>query len=134
MAFGRGAVVRNFACEYATAADHADRAMRLSPFDTFMFAFSMARGVSHLMRRELADAVSWLRKAAQENPRHSSTFLNLASALAHSNQLDDARTVMSRFMDMRPVSSVSWERQRRRYPEDDFEYLLDGASKAGLPD
>lgn len=134
MAFGRGAVVRNFAGEYATAAEHAERAIRLSPFDTFIFAFSMARGVSHLMRRELSDAVSWTRKAAQENPRHSSTFLNLASALAHSGQLEEARSVMNHFLELRPVSSVAWELQRRRYPMDDFNYLLEGARTAGLPE
>ncbi len=134
MAFGRGAVVRNFAGEYAIAANHADRAIRLSPFDPFMFAFSMARGISHFFRRELADAIAWLRKAAQENPQHTPTFFCLASALAHSGQLDDARAAMSRVMDMRPMSSVTWHRQRRPYPVDDYEYLLDGARRAGLPE
>ncbi len=134
MAFGRGAVVRNFAGEYAIAANHADRAIRLSPFDPFMFAFSMARGISHFFRRELADAIAWLRKAAQENPQHTPTFFCLASALAHSGQLDDARAAMSRVMDMRPMSSVTWHRQRRPYPDDDYEYLLDGARRAGLPE
>jgi TolB-like protein/class 3 adenylate cyclase/tetratricopeptide (TPR) repeat protein len=132
MAYGRGAVVRNFAGEYETAADHADHAMRLSPFDTFIFAFSMARGVSHLMRRELAEAITWLRKAAQENPRHSPTFLALASALAHSDQLEGAAAAIQRFMEMQPMSSAAWERKRRRYREADFDYLLDGARKAGF--
>jgi Flp pilus assembly protein TadD len=59
------------------------------------------------MRRELSDAVSWTRKAAQENPRHSSTFLNLASALAHYGQLEEARAVMKHFLELRPVSSVA---------------------------
>ena len=107
MAFGRGAVACNFAGEYATAAEHAERAFRLSPFDTFIFAFSMECGVSYLMRRELADAASWMRKAAQENRRYSSTFLNLASALAHSGQLEEARAVMKHFLELRPVSSVA---------------------------
>jgi TolB-like protein/class 3 adenylate cyclase len=42
VAFGRGAIVRNMAGDYATAADHADRAMRLSPFDPFSGVFSLA--------------------------------------------------------------------------------------------
>ena len=134
MAFGRGAIVRNFAGEYATAADHANRAMRLSPFDTFTYAFSLARGLSHLFRRELPDAVTWLQKAAQENPRHSSTFMHLASALAYSNQMDDARIAINRLMELRPMSSVTWQRQRRLFPTDDFEYLIEGARRAGLPE
>ena len=134
MAYGRGAVVRNFAGDYETAAIHGDRAIRLSPFDTFIFAFSLARGVSHLFRRQLTDAISWLRKAAQENPLHSSTFLSLASALAHAGELAAARTALERFLEMRPMSSATWQRQRRLYPKDDYEFLLEGARKAGLPE
>ena len=54
LAFGRGALVRNFAGDYATAIDHADRAMRLSPFDPFSFVFSLARGISHLLSTAVA--------------------------------------------------------------------------------
>ena len=81
-----------------------------------------------------SEAISWLRKAAQENPRHSSTFINLGSALAHTGEQDDARATMRRFLQMRPMSSAAWQRQRRLYPEDDYEFLLEGACKAGLPE
>ena len=70
-AFGRGAIVRNFAGDYATAIDHADRAMRLSPFDPYSFVFSLARGISHFLQRQSPEAVAWLRKAAQQNPRNA---------------------------------------------------------------
>ena len=65
LAFGRGAMMRNFAGDYATAIDHSDAAMRLSPFDSNSFAFSFARGISHLCQRQLSEAVAWLRKAAR---------------------------------------------------------------------
>jgi adenylate cyclase len=134
MAFGRGAVVRNFVGDYELAAEHADRAMRLSPFDTATFAFSLARGCSHFYRRELVEAISWIGKAARENPRHSPTFLYLASALAHSEQLDGAHAAMSTFLKLRPDSSATWLRKRSHYPEAEYEYVLDGARMAGLPD
>jgi TolB-like protein len=134
MAFGRGAVVRNFAGDYITAAEHADRAIRLSPFDSFSFAFSMARGMSHLLRRQVPEAVAWLRKAAQQNPRHSPTFLYLGSALAHTGQMEDAQAAILRHLELHPMSSVTWRRQHRLMPEDDFEYVLQGARLAGLPD
>jgi adenylate cyclase len=73
-ALGLGAMVRTFAGEYATAIDHADRAMRLSPFDPIFSAFSLARGVGHLLQRQLPEAAVWLRKSAQETratPPHS---------------------------------------------------------------
>jgi len=134
MAFGRGAIVRNFAGDYIAAAEHADRAMCLSPFDSYSFAFSLARGMSHLFRRQPPEAVAWLHKAAQQNPRHSSTFIFLSSALAHAGQMDEARAAIGRLLELNPMSSMRWRRQHRFFPEDDNEYMLDGARLAGLPE
>jgi adenylate cyclase len=134
MAFGRGAMVRNFAGDYLTADEHADRAIRLSPFDSYSFAFSLARGMSHLLRRHVPEAAPWLRKAAQQNPRHAPTFLYLGSALAHAGQMEDARAAIRRLLELQPTSNVRWRRQHRLTPEDDFEYMLEGARLAGLPD
>ncbi|MBT6276226.1 MAG: tetratricopeptide repeat protein [Chromatiales bacterium] len=127
-------MVGNFVGDYETAAEHADPAMRPSPFDTATFAFSMARGVSHFHRQELAVAIPWLQKAARENPRHSQTLLYLASALAYSEQLDDAHAAMSTFLKLRPESGACWLRQRRHYPKAEYEYVLDGARMKGLPE
>jgi adenylate cyclase len=126
--------VRNFAGDYATAIDHADRAMRLSPFDPISFGFSLARGISHLFQRQLPESVVWLRKAAQQHPRHAPTFLYLGSALTHAGQMEEARVAIRRLLELHPTSTVSWMRQRRRLREGDFEYLLEGARLAGLPE
>ncbi len=133
-AFGLGTIVRTFAGDYATAIDHADRAMRLSPFDPLSFFFSLARGVSHLLQRQLPEAVSWLRKSAQENPHHTRTFLCLGSALAHAGQMKEAQAAIRRLLDLNPTSTVSWQRQRLRFREDAIEYLMEGARLAGLPE
>ena len=133
-AYGRGAIVRNMAGDYALAAEHVERAIRLSPFDSYMFAFSKARGDSHLFRRQLPAAIQWLRRSAQLNANHSPTFLTLGSALAHSGQLEDARAAVRRLLELRPMSSMTWLRKRRLFPEHDFEYLLEGARLAGLPE
>ena len=127
-------MVRNFAGDYATAIDHADRAMRLSPFDPLSFVFSLARGISHLFQRQSPEAVAWLRKAAQQNPRNVPTFLWLGSALAHAGQMEEARAAIRRLLELHPKTSVSWRRQHRLYSEDDNEYLLEGARLAGLPE
>ena len=126
--------MRIFAGDYATAIDHADRAMRLSPFDSYSFVFSLARGISHLFQRQVPEAVSWLRKAAQQNPRNVSTFLCLGSALAHAGQMEEARAAIRRLLELHPMSSVTWQRQHCLHPEGDYEYLLEGARLAGLPE
>ena len=133
-AYGRGAIIRNFAGDYALAADHVDRAFRLSPFDYDSFTFSKARGDSHLCRRQLSEAIQWLRKSAQENDLHAPTFLCLGSALAHAGQMEDARAAIRRLLELRPMSSVAWQRARRMFLERDYEYVLEGAKRAGLPE
>jgi TolB-like protein/class 3 adenylate cyclase len=134
LALGLGAIVRTMAGDYCTAIDHADRAMRLSPFDPFSSAFSLARGVGHLLQRQLPQAVAWLRKSAQENPRNASTFLWFGSALAHAGQMEEARAAIRRLLELHSMSSARWWRQHRRHPEEDTEYLLEGARLAGLPE
>jgi len=134
MAYGRGALVRNFAGDYETAADHADRAMRQSPIDVHSFAFSKARGDSHLYRQQYAEAVTWLRKSSRENPRHASTFLHLASALCHAGQLEEARTAMRELVKLRPQSNLRWQREHRLFLKKDYELMLEGARQAGLPE
>jgi adenylate cyclase len=134
-AFGMGALVRNMAGDYALAAEHVERAIRLSPFDPHMTAFMVARGMSHLLRRQLPEAVQWMRKAIQIGSFHSPAFLCLASSLAHSGQIDEARIAIRRLLELNPMSSMSWI--RRRYPvlpKGDYEYLLEGARLAGLPE
>jgi adenylate cyclase len=133
-ALGRGALLRVFAGDYATAADYTERAMRLSPFDFYSFVFSLARGYSHLFRRQLPEAVSWVAKAAQQNPRNAPTFLSLGSALAHAGQIEEARAAIRRLLELNPMSTRSWFWQRRRFLEEDFEYLMAGARLAGLPE
>jgi pentatricopeptide repeat protein len=62
------------------------------------------------------------------------TFLCLASALAHAGQMEEARAAIRQLLELQPVSTVSWLRQRRRLREDDMEYFLEGARLAGLPE
>ena len=78
--------------------------------------------------------MTWLRKAAEQNPRNAPTFLYFASALAHSGQTEEARAAMRRLLELHPISTVCWQRQRRRLREEDVEYLMEGARLAGLPE
>jgi TolB-like protein len=132
--FGRGATLRNVVGDYATAIDHADRAMRLSPFDPYSFLFSLARGSGHLLQRQLPEAVAWLGKAAQQNPRFHPIFLFLGSALAHAGRMDEARAAIRRLLELHPADSVTWRRQHGLRPGPDFDYVVEGARLAGFPE
>lgn len=78
--------------------------------------------------------MAWLSKAAQQDPRNGVTFLYLGSALAHVGQIEAARAAIRRLLEMQPMSTVSWHRERRPLREHDLEYVLEGARLAGLPE
>ncbi len=135
LGYGESATVHCFRGDYEIAADHATRAMRLSPYDPMFWAFCMPLGLSHLFRRNPAESVEWLRKSAQQNPNHAGAFLFLSSGLAHLGRLDEARAVMRRVLEIRPATSVTRQRRRGLYKiTSDLEYFLEGARMAGLPD
>jgi tetratricopeptide (TPR) repeat protein len=135
LALGRGATVRNFVGDYLTAAEHATRAMRLSPFDPRSSLFSQAMGVSHLCRRQLPEAIRWLQIGAQQNSKYPAIFNFLASALAHAGRLDEARKAMAQQIALRPTYSVARARARNMFKVAvDLEYITEGARMAGLPE
>src|SRR5262249_39490808 len=103
--------------------------------DPMSYTFTLALGSSHLYRRALPEAATWLSKSTQQNPRHPAAFLNLASALAHLGRLDEARVAMATVLNLRPTTGLAQSRRTRRHQVvADFEYMLEGARMAGLPE
>ena len=48
--------------------------------------------------------------------------------------MEEARAAIRRLLELRPMSSATWQRQRVFTPRDDHEYTLEGARLAGLPE
>ena len=48
--------------------------------------------------------------------------------------MDEARAAIARLLELNPMITMRWRRQHRFVPEDDNEYMLDGARLAGLPE
>jgi adenylate cyclase len=108
--------------------------MRLSPFDPYSFLFSLARGYAHFLQHQLPEAVAWLSKAAQQNPRFHPIFLFLGSALAYAGRMEEARAAIRRLLELHPAHSVTWLRQHLLQSGADFEYVVEGARLVGLPE
>lgn len=126
--------MRNFVGDYVTAAEHADRASRLSPFDPYTYLFSLARGTSHLLRRQLPEAVALAAQVGPGKPTQRPDIL-VARQCAGARRTDGGRPGG----DPAPAGIASdehceLERQRRRLREEDIEYVIEGARLAGLPE
>ncbi|MBL8697827.1 MAG: hypothetical protein JNK67_05625 [Alphaproteobacteria bacterium] len=130
------ALVRNYDGDYTLAADHAQRALRLSPFDSLAHIFCYACGFSHLARRMFPEAIQWYRRSVQLNSRLPIAHVHLASALARAGELSEASVTIKRLIEWYPVRASDLRRRlRTRYRiSEDFDYVLDGARLAGLPD
>ena len=64
----------------------------------------MARGDSHLYRREFPEAVELAAQSAQQNRMHAPSFLSLSSALARLGRVSESSAAMGRLLELRPMT------------------------------
>lgn len=133
-AWGRSGTIRCWTGEYATAAEHLRRAMRLSPADPLMHDFQTTLGAAYLFMRDSEQAVSWCRRAIANNRYVAPAYRLLAVALVESDQLDQARAVVREVLAIDPLSSLSRSQATALRDPDAKSRYLDGLRRAGLPE
>jgi adenylate cyclase len=80
----------------------ADRALRLSPFDTMAFEAHLALGEAAIQDKRYEDAASCFGRAAQTKPNLSTTYIFQAIALALAGRAKEARSQARRGLDLEP--------------------------------
>jgi TolB-like protein/Tfp pilus assembly protein PilF len=78
--------------------EYADRAMRLSPPDPYLYVFYAQEGLAQIMLRRDDRAVACLRRAVANNPRFPSPVAYLAAALALTGQEAQARETLKQYL------------------------------------
>jgi Flp pilus assembly protein TadD len=81
--------------------------MRLSPFDSWMWAAFDAQAMSHLLRGRYEEACRAAYKSVQANPAHSITYVQLAASLAKLGRLDEAKAAAARVLELQPTFRFS---------------------------
>jgi tetratricopeptide (TPR) repeat protein len=137
-----GSLVLSHAGWVRTYLGHADeairdfqRSIRLSPRDPMLFRTQSGLAFAHLVKSEFADAATWGRQALEQNPNFTPAHRALASALGHLGQIEEARAVVKRVLNLVPdltVTSFS-EQSLLRY-SGRLPLILDGLRLAGLPE
>jgi len=128
-----GAVARLYAGQYGIAAEYARRAAELSPLDPETLTHHIT-GVSLVFRRRLEEALPFLKRAVQDHPRNNASLF-LASALAHLGRLEEARDAMRQYVAARPNVGLSQLNRHRQWRvAADYDFVLEGARLAGLPE
>jgi tetratricopeptide (TPR) repeat protein len=111
---------------------------RLSPQDTFAYAWMAVAGIVKLTLGSDEEAATWLQSAVEANPNYPAAHFWLAAALAHLGRFDDARLAVQAGLALDPTFTVSRFRKGALSSNPTYlalrERVYEGMRKAGVPE
>jgi DNA-binding SARP family transcriptional activator/TolB-like protein/predicted Zn-dependent protease len=90
----------------AEALRRAERALSLSPQDSFAFRIHHFLSIAHYFSGNYAEAEHWGRESSRQNPNYTSNLRLLACILVERGKLEEARTLAARAMALQPSFRV----------------------------
>ncbi len=118
------------------ALDGLVKAERLSPRDPLLWGFTVLHALACILSHDYETAVHWAQKTIQI-PRATGHWPHaaLAAALAHLDQMDEARAAVKAALEQKPDLSLSYLKKTLPTKEPDgLDPYLDGLREAGLPE
>jgi adenylate cyclase len=97
-----GAIVHAYNGHSQKAFSLAERALRLSPFDRITWIAHEARGIAAFGDTNYGVASAWFARETEANPTFFPAYLLQASAMVFDGQIDMARSVSERALQMAP--------------------------------
>ena len=107
LGFILGSVVHSWAAEAEPAIAWGERAMRLSPFDSWAFAAFGSQALGHFLLERPQQAVKAAYQAVQANPSHSINYVILIGPLVALGRLAEAKAAAQRVMELQPTFRIS---------------------------
>jgi adenylate cyclase len=108
------------------------KGMRLDPHYTDMFLHIL--GQVHFGLEQYEDAVAALKRRIIRNPNTDASRVLLAAACGHLERVEEARSHWEAAVRVNPTYSLEHRRQILPYKDPrDFERIIEGLRKAGLP-
>jgi TolB-like protein len=135
LALGFSSIVRAWKGDDAMAVDHAERAIRLSPFDPLLYVPYVGLAYAHFAAGRFEEAATAASRASQSNPKFSMPYVLHAAALAKLDRREEAGVVADRLRQVEPALTVSTAIRSARFanPGKNTE-LGDALLLAGLPE
>jgi TolB-like protein/Flp pilus assembly protein TadD len=128
--------VRMYLGESASAIEHFERAMRLSPLDPLTYFASTGMAFAHAFAGRYDEAISWATKALHEQPNWATALRVAASANALSDRMVEARAAMACLREVDPalrLGNLDRVAPPLRRAEDRVRFI-ESLRKAGLPE
>jgi adenylate cyclase len=135
LALGFSSAVRAWKGDDAIAVEQANRALRLSPFDPWLYIPYIALAYAHFAAGRLEETVAAASLATQSNPRFTPPIILHAAALGCLDRSEDAKPVVQRLLELQPGLTVATAILSARYvnPEK-IAALANALRRAGLPE
>ncbi len=115
------------------AVDRAQRALRLSPFDSLNYLSYNAIAIACFHERKFQESFDAARRSVQSNPRFSVCHAFLTAALARLGRHEEARAQAIRVLDLDPTFTIRRFAVTVDIASDVFGPLADAWQSAGLP-
>lgn len=117
------------------AVRHAERALRLSPFDPGLYATYSFLSFAYFARGDYEQAARWSRRSMNERPLYTACLRMLAASLAILGRLEDARLVADQLLQLEPGFALEQYAATRLpfRPQELRGRFLHGLALAGLP-
>ena len=113
--------------------EHAEQAMRLSPFDPMTALCAGGIAVAHYLAGRHGEAIEATVEAARLRPGFQGAHRLHCAALAQAGRLEEARSALARVKREQPHLSIGWIKANVPYQTPELmERFLDGMRKAGL--
>ena len=134
LAYIFGSVIHSWAGEAQPAIEWGERALRLSPFDSWAFAAFGSQALGHFQQGRLHEAAKAAYQAVQSNPAHSINYVILIGPLVALGRLDEARAAAARVLELQPTFRFSRQFAGVDCAPELASKLGSTLSAAGLPD
>jgi adenylate cyclase len=135
LALGFSSIVRAWMGDDAIAIEHANSALRLSPFDPLIYVPYLGLAYAHFAAGRFEETAAAARLASQSNPRFSVPYMLQAAALGILGRREDARIAVERLLELRPGITVATAILSARCINPKHIAALENAlRRAGLPE
>jgi TolB-like protein len=135
LALGYSSIVRAWKGDHAIAVEQANRALRLSPFDPWLYMPYIGLAYAHFAAGRFEETVAAASLAIQSNPGFSVPQILHAASLSCLDRKEDANTAVQRLIELVPGITVATAILSARYVNPKNIAALENAlRRAGLPD
>jgi tetratricopeptide (TPR) repeat protein len=125
-AFGHGTVINAWAGNYSKAVAFSEKALRLSPFDPLSVMPLAGQAGARLMMGDFEGAITYAKRGLQVFPTHSPSFLIQIAGLVRVGEIDRARAIACRMLEVSPTFRIIIKMPI-------LEYFVEELRLAGLP-